>query len=105
MRKLLLAAALVGATTLCAHAQDSTTPATDGDTPAVATPDSNNASAPVEGANSFTEDQARERIVEAGYADVTGLVLDDKGVWRGTATKDGKAVNVALDYQGNIVAN
>ena len=75
----------------------------DGDTPAVATPDSENATAPVEGANSFTEDQARERIIEAGYADVTGLTLDDKGVWRGTATKDGKSVGVALDYQGNIV--
>ena len=105
MKKLLFAAALVGASTFGANAQTSTTPATDGDTPAVATPDSENATAPVEGANSFTEDQARERIVEAGYADVTGLKLDDKGVWRGTATKDGKSVNVALDYQGNVVAN
>ncbi len=101
MKKLLFAAALVGASTLGAYAQT----ATDGDTPAVATPDSKNTTAPVEGANSFTEDQARERIVEAGYADVAGLKLDDKGVWRGTAMKDGKTVNVALDYQGNIVAN
>lgn len=105
MRKLLLAAAFVGASALGAHAQTSTTPSTDGDTPAVATPDSKNATAPVEGANSFTEEQAKERIVEAGYADVTGLTLDDKGVWRGTAMKDGKSVNVALDYQGNIVTN
>lgn len=105
MKKLLFAAALVGASTLGAYAQTATAPATDGDTPAVATPDSKNATAPVEGANSFTEDQARERIVEAGYADVAGLKLDDKGVWRGTAMKDGKTVNVALDYQGNIVAN
>lgn len=106
MKKLLLAAALVGASTFGAFAQTTTTPpATDGDTPAVATPDSGNATAPVEGANSFTEDQAKERITEAGYADVTGLTLDDTGVWRGTASKDGKSVNVALDYQGNIVAN
>jgi len=105
MNKLLLAAAFVGASTLAALAQTATPPATDGDTPAVATPDSNNATAPVEGANSFTEDQARERITEAGYGDVTGLTLDDKGVWRGTAMKDGKSVSVALDYQGNIVAN
>ena len=83
MKKLLLAAAFVGASTLGAFAQTSTAPATDGDTPAIATP----------------------RVVEAGYADVTGLTLDDKGVWRGTAMKDGKSVNVALDYQGNIVAN
>ncbi|WP_411034003.1 PepSY domain-containing protein [Shinella sp. BYT-45] len=105
MNKLLITAAFVGASTLAALAQTSTAPATDGDTPAVATPDSKNATAPVEGANSFTEDQARERIVEAGYADVTGLKLDDKGVWRGTAMKDGKSFNVALDYQGNITAN
>lgn len=103
MKKLLLAAAFVGSSTLAALAQTSTAPATDGDTPAIATPDDKNATAPVEGANSFTEDQAKERLVEAGYADVTGLKLDDNGVWRGTATKDGKSVNVALDYQGNIV--
>jgi len=103
MKKLLLAAALVGASTLGAFAQTSAAPATDGDTPAIATPDDKNATAPVEGANSFTEDQAKERIVEAGYADVTGLKLDDKCVWRGAAMKDGKSVTVALDYQGNIV--
>jgi hypothetical protein len=105
MTKLLLAAAFVGASTLGAFAQTSTAPATDGDTPAIATPDDKNATAPVEGANSFTEDQAKERLVEAGYADVTGLKLDDKGVWRGTGMKDGKSVNLALDFQGNIVAN
>ncbi|MCQ4634940.1 PepSY domain-containing protein [Shinella sp. CPCC 100929] len=104
MKKLLLAAALLGASTFGAFAQTSTTPATDGDTPAVATPDSKNATAPVEGANSFTEDQAKERIAEAGYADVTDLALDDKGIWQAKAMKDGKAVTVALDYQGNIVA-
>ncbi len=104
MKKLLLAAALVGASTFGAFAQ-TTTPTTDGDTPAVATPDSKNATAPVEGANSFTEEQAKERITEGGYADVTGLTLDDKGVWQGKAMKDGKSVTVALDYQGNIVAN
>ena len=104
MNKLMLAAAFVGASTFAALAQTSTTPSTDGDTPAVATPETKNTTAPVEGANSFTEDQAKERIVQAGYADVTGLKLDDKGLWRGTAMKDGKSVNVALDYQGNTVA-
>lgn len=77
---------------------------TDGDTPAVATPDTKNATAPVEGANSFTEAQAKERIADAGYADVTDLALDDEGIWRAKAMKDGKAVTVDLDYQGNIVA-
>jgi len=59
--------------------------------------------APVPGANSFTENQARARIEERGFAQVTGLAKDDKGVWRGTAMKDGKSVAVALDYQGNVV--
>ncbi|MBD0416936.1 PepSY domain-containing protein [Oryzicola mucosus] len=104
MKKLFMAAALVGASTFAAAAQ-TTPPATDGNTPAVTTPETTNPTAPVEGANSFTEAQARDRLVEGGYADVAGLTLDDKGVWRGTAMKDGKSVNVALDYQGNITAN
>jgi hypothetical protein len=80
----LIAAALLSAVSMHAFAQ---TAATDGDTPAVATPDSKNATAPVEGANSFTESQAQERIAEAGFTDVSGLKLDDQGVWRGTATR------------------
>lgn len=59
--------------------------------------------APVAGANSFTEGQARSRIEEKGFGQVTGLKKDDKGVWHGSAMKDGKSVSVALDYQGNIV--
>ena len=59
--------------------------------------------APVSGANSFTESQARSRIEDKGFANVTDLKKDDKGVWRGTAMKDGKSLAVALDYQGNII--
>ena len=61
--------------------------------------------APLEGANSFTEGQAQDRVTAAGYADVSALAKDEKGVWRGTATKDGKSVKVAVDYKGNVVAN
>ena len=104
MKRFLLTVALVGASTFGALAQTSTTETTDGDTPAVATPGSENETAPVEGANSFTEDQAKERITEAGYVEVTDLKLDDKGIWQAKAMKDGKAVAVMLDYQGNIVA-
>ncbi|TGQ62670.1 DUF4142 domain-containing protein [Mesorhizobium sp. M00.F.Ca.ET.186.01.1.1] len=73
------------------------------------TPDANttttaNTKALVPGANSFTEDQAKSRIEDAGYSDVSKLTKDDQGIWRGQATKAGKAVAVALDYQGNIVA-
>lgn len=74
------------------------------DTPAVVTPDSTNPTAPVEGANSFTEEQAKSRIADAGYTDVSDLKLDDKGFWRGTAMKDGASVSVALDYQGNVTS-
>jgi hypothetical protein len=104
MRTIMFAAALLGASALTAVAQTSTTPSTDANTPAVATPSTKNAAAPVAGHNSFTEAQAKERIEKAGYSAVTALKLDDQGIWRSTATKDGKPVSVALDYQGNIVA-
>lgn len=104
MKNIVFAAAFVCASAVSAYAQTATVPATDGDTPAVATPDTPNAAAPVEGANSFTEEQARERIQEAGYSDVTDLVLDDQGIWQATAMKDGQSVAVALDYQGNVVS-
>ena len=71
---------------------------------AVSTAPANNAGAPVAGANSFTEGEARSRIESRGFAQVSGLKLDSEGVWRATANKDGKRVNVALDYQGNVVA-
>lgn len=61
--------------------------------------------APLEGANSFTEGQAQGRATAAGYSDVSALKKDDKGIWRGSATKDGKSVQVAIDYKGNVVAN
>lgn len=61
-------------------------------------------SAPVAGANSFTEAQARARIEERGFGQVANLKKDDQGVWRGTAMKDGKSATVSLDYQGNIVS-
>lgn len=73
-------------------------------TPAVTTTETANPSAPVPGANSFTEDQAKSRIQDAGYSDVSALTKDDKGIWRGKANKDGKSAAVALDYQGNVVA-
>ena len=61
--------------------------------------------APLEGANSFTEGQAQDRVVAAGYADVSALTKDGRGIWRGTGMKDGKSVKVAVDYKGNVVAN
>ena len=59
--------------------------------------------APFEGANSFTESQAQDRIQAAGYSNVSPLTKDDKGIWRGTAEAQGTKVNVAVDYKGNVV--
>jgi hypothetical protein len=59
--------------------------------------------APVAGRNSFTEGEAKSRIEKMGFADVSNLKKDDNGVWRGRATKDGKTVDVSLDYQGNVI--
>ena len=39
-----------------------------------------------------------------GYTNVSGLKKDDKGVWRGTAMREGKSVDVSLDFEGNVVA-
>ena len=72
--------------------------------PAVKTTEGNNPGAPAAGANSFTEGQAKSRIQARGYGNVTGLAKDEKGLWHGMAMKDGKQVRVALDYQGNVVA-
>lgn len=104
MKTMIFAAALVGASVTVAFAQTAPATSTTSDTPAVATPDTKNPTAPVAGANSFTEAQAKDRMEKAGYGAVSGLKLDDMGVWRASATKDGKPVKVSLDYQGNVVA-
>ena len=62
----------------------------------------NNSDAPVAGRNSFTEGQAKSKIEDAGYANVTELKKDDNGVWRGKASKGGSATAVSVDFQGNV---
>jgi hypothetical protein len=62
----------------------------------------NNSNAPVAGRNSFTEGQAKSKIEEAGYTNVTELKKDDAGVWRGKASKGGSAAAVSVDFQGNV---
>jgi hypothetical protein len=73
--------------------------------PAVATSMTQSPAAPVAGANSFTEGQAKSRIEAAGYTDVSGLMKDKDGVWHGKASKAGTMLTVSLDYQGNITTN
>ena len=62
----------------------------------------NNSDAPVAGRNSFTEGQAKSKIEDAGYTNVTELKKDDNGVWRGKASKSGSATAVSVDFQGNV---
>ncbi len=95
-----LAAACLAASSVFAQSQ---TPTTTQTTPALSTSSDTNPGAPVAGKNSFTEAQAKSRMEDAGYNDVSGLKLDDQGVWRAMATKDGKQAKVSLDFQGNVV--
>jgi hypothetical protein len=60
--------------------------------------------APLAGANSFTETQAKDRVLAHGISMPASMVLDDKGIWRGSAMQDGRSVTVAVDYKGNVVA-
>jgi hypothetical protein len=62
----------------------------------------NNSNSPVTGRNSFTEGQAKRRIEQAGYSDVSELKKDDNGIWRGKATKGGSSADISLDFQGNV---
>ena len=62
------------------------------------------AGAPLEGANSFTEGQAKDRAEAAGFTEVSALQKDDKGIWRGTAKRGGSEVKIAIDFKGNVVA-
>ncbi len=97
MRKLVFTSLLAAMTSFGALAQTSTT----SPKPAPGTEADKNA--PLPGANSFTEGQAKSRLEAHGYSQVTGLKKDDKGVWRDTAMHSGAKVNVSVDYRGNIV--
>jgi protein CpxP len=67
----------------------------------VAEPGVGNAS----GQNSFTESQARTRLEQNGYSNVSILTRDPNGIWRGTALHNGITVAIGLDYKGNISTN
>lgn len=110
-------AVLVCATALGSNAMaQNTAPAANPhpSTPAVANPNANNPVAPAAGSNSFTETQAKSRIEAAGYSNVSGLIKDKDGIWRGKASKasttagsttlGSTTVDVALDYQDNVVS-
>src|SRR4051794_24028117 len=106
MRNFLPMAAVLAFVATGALAQSQSPAAKDGpQNSAVNSSDSSNrqVNAPVAGRNSFTEGEAKSRMEKMGFADVTNLKKGDNGVWRGRATKDGKGVDVSLDYQGNVI--
>src|SRR4026209_140792 len=106
MRKPLLSLLLLLASAVPVVAQTTPPANRDANTPAVNAPNSPpNPGAPVAGANSFTEGQAKSRIEAKGFKDVSDLQKDDRGVWRGKASQHGKAMNVSVDFQGNVVIN
>ena len=53
---------------------------------------------------SFTENQAKGHIENAGYTDVSNLVKTSDGLWTAKAMKAGKPVNVAVDFKGAVSA-
>ena len=101
MRSTILVAAVAGLT-IASSAFAQNAPQTPSAPPPPAAAPSNPASP---GANTFTENQAKTRIEAGGYANVSALKKDEKGVWHATAMKDGKSVQVSLDVQGKIVAD
>ena len=106
MRNSLIVAAVLALVATGAVAQSQNPPANNApQNSAINSSDSSNrqATAPVAGRNSFTEGEAKSRIEKMGFANVSNLKKDDNGVWRGRATKDGKTVDVSLDYQGNVI--
>ena len=102
MKRIVLLAAIGGLFATGTLAQPSVPSLPSPANPAVKDPQVNVTARPVAGANSFTKDQAQSQIERRGYSRVAGLVLDDKGIWRGTATKDGRSGPVTLDFQGNV---
>jgi len=73
-------------------------------TPGSAAPatNANVASTPAKGANSFTKGEAQGRLSANGFTSVNNLTLDNSGVWRAEASKDGKPVKAWLDYKGQV---
>jgi hypothetical protein len=106
MRNSFIVAAVLAFAATGAVAQSQNPPANNApQNSAINSSDSSNrqVTAPVSGRNSFTEGEAKSRIEKMGFSNVSNLKKDDNGVWRGRATKDGKTVDVSLDYQGNVI--
>src|SRR3954471_21178436 len=106
MRNSLAVAAILAVLASSSMAQIQNPPAQDSpQNSAINSQDSSNrqVNAPVAGANSFTEGQAKSRIEKIGLPVVTAFKKDYNGVGRGRAMKGGQMVDVSVDYQGNVI--
>jgi hypothetical protein len=52
--------------------------------------------------HSFTADQAERRFEAGGFSRVSDLRRAAKGAWRARAVRDGRQVNVILNFEGTI---
>ena len=57
------------------------------------------------GMNPLSQADATKKLTASGFKELEGLSLDGQGVWRGTATANGKRVSVGIDPQGDILAH
>ena len=87
-----------------AFAQSSATERTTTTPPAISNPSNaaKTTAAPVAGKNSFTEGEAKKRLEDHGYTQVSELSKDTQSIWHAKAMKAGRTAMVSLDYQGNI---
>ena len=99
MKKLLIATLIASTTSFGAMAQTSTM------SPMPAPKADADKNAPLPGANSFTEGQAKSRLEANGYSNVSALKKDENGIWKGSATHSGAKVNVSVDYRGTLTPN
>lgn len=72
--------------------------------PATKSPDKMTGVPLAKGATSFTQEQAKKRLEEAGYSQVSDLTKDADGLWHARAMHHGHQVNAAVDYKGNVAA-
>jgi hypothetical protein len=102
-----LAAGVAAALPALAQNAPSPTPMTATQPPSALPPTSSTmaGTGAVPGANSFTEAQARRRLEQNGYSQVSSLSKGKDGIWRGTATKNGASGQVSIDYKGDISMN
>jgi len=57
---------------------------------------------PRAGDNKFSQDEAKAKIAEQGFSEISELKKSDDGIWIGKAQREGGSFEVALDFEGNV---